>query len=275
MGKFIDNLPAGLTPLSSADMYQEAYDKAGYKMSIYKVIEKLWGSEDIKAYYVATRNIREDVKVISKDEYESVTKAKELILANPFVQKYFFKTDPLHEILSQVAIFFDYMGEECKGFLDGILIDHRNKTITPYDLKTTGKSVHEFASSYIQYGYYRQCAFYEIAIKSPESPVKPLLDRGYTLLDFKFIVVETKLSSSSPAIIYTTSAADRAVGVNGGWRFGKYYKGINQLIEDYKYHRDNDYWDLPIDLLKNSGEVQLNIFDDDAEKHVIHSSDSE
>lgn len=40
MGKFIDNLPPGLSILSPNALYQEAYDKSGYKMSLDKVIAK-------------------------------------------------------------------------------------------------------------------------------------------------------------------------------------------------------------------------------------------
>jgi hypothetical protein len=152
------------------------------------------------------------------------------------------------------------MGEDCKALLDGILIDHENRTIEPYDLKTIGKSVYDFPISYLQFGYYRQCAFYELALLSDKSPIKHLLDEGYTLKDFIFIVVESKVSSSHPAIIFETCKKDRDVGLLGGYVGNKYYKGINELIEDYKYHRDNDYWDLPKDLHFNSGRINLNIF---------------
>lgn len=40
MGKFIDNLPRNLTAFSENELYQEAYDKSGYKMSIDRVIKK-------------------------------------------------------------------------------------------------------------------------------------------------------------------------------------------------------------------------------------------
>lgn len=32
LAKFIDELPSGLTPDSDLELYQEAYDKSGYKM---------------------------------------------------------------------------------------------------------------------------------------------------------------------------------------------------------------------------------------------------
>lgn len=263
MGKLIDNLPVNLDMFSAPELFQEAYDKSGYKMKLERVIDNFWRNEETYKYYMATRGTDKSVTILSKDEYETVLKCQELISANEFVSQYFTPTHIGIEILRQVAVYFEYMEEKCKGLLDGILIDHKNRTIQPYDLKTTGKSVYEFPSSYLQWGYYRQCAFYELALRSEASPVKQYIDEGYTMLDFIFIVVETKLSSSHPAIIFRTSARDRQVGLEGGYYGKKFYKGINNLIEDYKFYKSNNYWDLPRDLYENKGEISLNVFNDE------------
>lgn len=278
MGKFIDNLPPNLTIFSTPDNYQEAYDKAGYKMKIERVIDNFWRNEETYKYYQVTREIKKGVSIISKDEYDTVVKCKELIDANEFIYPYFHSEELGVEILRQVPIYFNYMGEDCKGLLDGIKLDHRNRTIQPYDLKTTGKSVYDFRSAYLQYGYYRQASFYELALYSEASPVKKYIDEGYTMLDFVFIVVETKLSSSHPAIIFRTSLRDRQVGLAGGYIGSRHYKGINNLIEDYQFYTTNDYWDLPRDLFNNKGEILLRIFDDeeqDTEEYVIPDVHSE
>lgn len=141
-------------------------------------------------------------------------------------------------------------------------------------MKTIGKSVYDFPISYLQFGYYRQCAFYEIALQSIGSPIFHLLEEGYQLLDFIFIVVESKVSSSHPAVIYRTNKYDRECGRTGGNRGQKYYKGVDQLIDDYAFHVKHNYWDLPMDLLKNRGEIGLQIFDY-AEEPLVHSSDDE
>jgi hypothetical protein len=273
MGKFIDNLPPNLDMFSSAEHYQEAYDKSGYKMKLETVINNFWKNEETYKYYMATRGTDKEKIIVSKDEYETVLKCKELILANEFIEQYFVAKGIGQEILRQVPIYFRYMEEDCKALLDGVLIDHRQRTIQPYDLKTTGKSVYDFPKSYLQYGYYRQGAFYTHAICSETSPVYQYLSEGYTLLDFIFIVVETKLSSSHPAVIFRTAPRDRECGLSGGYIGKRYYKGINDLIADYKFYKSNDYWDLPRDLYENKGEILLNEFNDDneedSEEHVI------
>lgn len=269
LGKFIDYLPVGLESTSHRVLYQEAYDNSGYKMAIDKVIAKFWENEEAVNYYQLTRNIAENITILSIDEYDIVLKCKELIMANEFIHGYFKPKSKFHEILKQVPIYFEYKGERCKGLLDGILIDHENKTIQPYDLKTTGKSVYDFRESYLQFGYYRQCAFYELAIQTENSPVKQYIDEGYKILDFIFIVVENKKSSSFPAIVYRTCAKDRQCGIKGGFIRNRYYKGVDQLIDEYKYYRDNDYWDMPLDLLKSEGEIQLDIFDEANTKEPV------
>lgn len=180
------------------------------------------------------------MSILSKDEFEAVEKAKELVLASPYAYSYFTKGKIYEELMHQVLIYFERDGLVFKCILDGIKIDHENKTIQPFDLKTTGKSVYQFKESYLSYGYYRQGALYEQALLSKESPILDLLSEGYKLLDFIFIVVETKLSSYNPAIIYRTTPNERKAGMYGGVVNGVRYKGVNELLEDYLWHTAED-----------------------------------
>lgn len=141
-----------------------------------------------------------------------------------------------------------------------MLVDHKNKTIQPFDLKTTGKSVNEFPQSFLDWGYYRQCAFYETALYSPESPYRDLIDEGYQVLDYLFIVTETTPKSTRAAIIYETSKQDREAGLKGAYLDNRYYPGIDSLIEDFKWHAKYQIWDMPRTLYESEGKVKLNIF---------------
>lgn len=261
MGKFIDSLPLELDQFSDKELYLEAYEKSGYKMNLERVIKNLWENDNNRIYYNVTKTIANDKIIISQDEYEIINKCRELLLANEYVKPYFVNTNPNIELHLQVPIYFKHKQTDCKALLDGVIVDHVNRTIQPYDLKTIGKSVYTFENSMMEYGYYRQCAFYEIAVFSDESPFKKYIDEGYEVLDFIFIVVETKLSSTHPAVIYKTNKADRQKGIMGGYRNGRWYKGINELMDAWKYHTENDYWDLPLDLKKNEGIIDLKLFD--------------
>lgn len=259
MGKFVDELPANLTELSAWEDYQNAYWKSGYKMPVKWVINRFWTTPDAVEYYQAINTSRGKI-VLSKDEYESVEKAKELILASPFAYDYFIKSKTWVELLHQVPIYFTYRGFECKALLDGIKLDHKNKIIYPFDLKTTGKSVLDFTDSFLHYGYYRQCALYTEALYSDSSPVKDLLDDGYKMEDFVFIVVETKLSSTNPALIYRTTPNTRKAGIHGGYYEGKYYKGVDQLLDELDWHMKTNNWTYPKAVFENKGVIELDIF---------------
>lgn len=192
--------------------------------------------------------MQDDRVVISKDEYDSVVNAKANIMANPFTSKYFLSLDDNIELFHQVPIYFEYRNLECKALMDGIMVNHKEKWIQPFDLKTIGKGIASFPKSFLNYGYYRQAAFYTIALQNwieTMSKVKDLSD--YEVRQFQFIVVDSKLSSSHPALIFQCTEKDLKCGLEGGIEkhSGKVYRGINELIDAYKWHVMTDKWALP------------------------------
>jgi len=112
----------------------------------------------------------------------------------------------------------------------------------------------------LNFGYYTQAALYDYAIRCPESPVINLIDEGYKILDFIFIVTETKTSSTNPALIYKTTQHERNCGMEGGYVDGRYYKGIYQLLDDYLWHEENDEWTYTREIYLNKGRISLEIF---------------
>lgn len=257
MAKFVECLPSELTPESPIDHYREAYDKAGYKMKIERVVDSFWTNPTAVEYYNAVRSSKSGKTILSKDEYDVVIQCKEKILANTFTHKYFVNNEENIELIHQLPIYFNYKGYECKALLDGVYINHKEKYIQPFDLKTIGKNVYDFPISFLQFGYYRQAAFYTEAFKQYQ---KENLDGDYEVKPFIFIVVESKLGSSFPAIIFETTKHDIHGGIYGGYRGNKYYKGIDELLDAYTYHNTTQQWDLPMDVFKQNGRIILDTF---------------
>ena len=86
-------------------MYREAYDKAGYKMKIDRVIDSFWTNPTAVEYYNATRNTQ-GKSILAKDEYETVIACKDKLIANAFTYHYF-KNDHDHiELIHQLPIYF-------------------------------------------------------------------------------------------------------------------------------------------------------------------------
>lgn len=270
MTKFIYALPAGLTELSPEEDYKLAYELSNYKIGINRVIEKLWQVHDNRMYYRYTKDgfdSSEGKTILARDEMDRIRLLQDRIRENEYTYSYFFPVpfEDHIELMFQVPIYFTYMDVDCKSLLDVIRIDHIAKTIEPVDLKTIGKSVYEFPTSFVSFGYYRQAAFYTLAIHSESSPVRSLIDKGYKVLPFSFIVVESKLESFSPAIIYETTEQHITAGMEGGTIsieidgeiINRKVMGINQLIEQYQYCVENNYWTLPLELKRNKGRLRL------------------
>lgn len=264
LGKFVIKLPPGLDYNSPVELYEEAYVHAGYKMNIEYAIRRFWESEDAVNFYNASINTPKGVIILSKEEMSTSEKCVELIGINPDTRRYFVSEDPDEELFHQVPIYFEYQGVECKALLDGILVNHKERYVQPFDLKTIGKSVYEFPQSFLQ-GYYRQAAFYQEAVWMANSPVEKYLTEepvGYTLRNFIFIVVETgAYAQYHPAVIYQTSKKDLRVGLEGGTINGKIVHGVNKLLDDYKWHTSNNYWDMPRELFENKSTLKLDVFD--------------
>jgi len=267
MYKFIHHLPPNLTVMSDSSEYETAYAKSGYKIGLNKIIDKLWQNYENRMYYLYTKEEAENgKKVISSDEILQIQTIRDRVKENKFTYSYFFPTHIHIQLSHQVPIYFDYVREggqkkhRCKALLDCIKIDHFERTIEPVDLKTTAKSVYDFSSAFTAYGYYRQAAFYDLAIRSEQSPVRSLIEDGYTVKNFCFIVVESKLEAYTPALIFETTPALREIGKSGGTdMFGRHLVGIDELIRQYEYCHEHNYWELPVDIEENNGRIILSV----------------
>lgn len=71
-----------------------------------------------------------------------------------------------------------------------ILVDYKNKVITPCDLKTTGHPEWEFYESFIKWSYSIQARLYWRLIRNALDSDEYFKD--FKLLDYKFIVVNRK-----------------------------------------------------------------------------------
>lgn len=258
LGKFVSALPLNLTPLSPPELYQDAHALAEYKISIDRAVRALWSNAEASRYYELLHSVDPNKTTLTTDEYEIVMQCVDCLLNNVYTSPYF-KNDK-EELLFQVGILFEYRGFECKALLDGVRINHETKQIRPFDLKSTGQSVYSFGNSFLNYGYFRQAAFYYHAIQTEGSPVKKYLDEGYTLLPFQFIVVETRRNTTAPALIYEVSEEDLAAGFSGGIVNGRSLKGIDQLLDDYTWHLENDLWEFPRDVYEQQGVYNLHVF---------------
>lgn len=187
-------------------------------------------------------------KIVNKSDYSKAVICVASLKGDPYTGQYH-SHDKNTEEWRHKVIQFELLGYRMKGELDKVFIDHVNKTITPIDYKTTGTSVNSFNFDFWKFRYDFQAAFYWMGLsKDPE--IKKLVEQGYQLKHFMYIVVEKE--SINPPMIFRVPNAVTEIGWAGGkLSSGKKLEGIIQAISRYDFHYKNNKWDYPIEYYTN------------------------
>jgi cyanate lyase len=146
----------------------------------------------------------------------------------------------------------EYKGFILRGIIDKILIDHKAKTIRFIDLKTGQGPVDEFISSFIKWRYYLQSAIYTLAY----SEVCKILGlKDYKFLPFQFLYIGR---SERIPLLFTVSKLWHKASIYGfTTKAGYKYKGLNELLEEVRWHVDNKVFDVTKKVHESNGSVLL------------------
>jgi len=201
-----------------------AYSSSGYKTSLKTVLAN-FEDEKVQAYY---RALKEEKEIISQSTYDEVMNAANKIDKSPW--KYLFVSG-----LRQLNIVFPILGITCSGTLDVLDINHKDKTIRGWDLKTSA-DISTFEHSYYKFEYFLQATWYNLAIRDYMKCQHPEL-KDYKLLPFRFLVVDR---FHSYPLVY--EASDRYKGldiIKEKLRLWKWHLKTN--IFHPKTHYENNY----------------------------------
>ena len=144
-------------------------------------------------------NIVKELFVQNSDKYFSLNSIPDNIilecitLRNSEATKEYFKiTSPWEdkERLYQLKFRGTYEGINLRCMADLIIVDHKNKTVQPCDLKTSSHMEYEFHKSFIQWNYWIQAQLYWYIIRQ-NMDADPYF-KDFKLLDYVFIVVNRK-----------------------------------------------------------------------------------
>lgn len=193
-------------------------------------------------HYFIALNEAKGRRIVSDADYNKATIAVAALKSDP-ITGVFLKETKDCTIIKHKVIQFELDGVKIKGELDEVYIDHMAKTITPIDYKTTGMPISLFNNEFWKYRYDFQAATYFYGIQL-DSEIKEYLDKGYTLLDFRYIVVEIE-SNNSP-LVHRVSDKVMDIGLHGGTRTnGWKLEGLHNALNRYKFHKESDKWDYP------------------------------
>lgn len=169
-----------------------------------------------------------------KENIDSHIKANELLTDQPGVECH----NEFH--INWEA---EKQGVSCKSLLDRVKIDHANKKITLIDLKTT-VDVYNFEHSVEEYDYYRQIAFYILAL------TWYMKDEGYDIEDYDleaYIVAIQSNSNNEVRVFNMLNEKELLVRKDL----------ISETLTEISYHYQTGNWDHTREYYENNGTESL------------------
>lgn len=175
-----------------------------------------------------------DKTIIPTSEYQEVVECVS-ILQNDDMSKWYFAPNnpfvPEIERFYQLKFKGEWEGINLRCMADLIIVDHKNKTIIPCDLKTSYKKEWNFHKSFIEWNYWIQAQLYWYIIR--QNLDKDDFYKDYTLLDYRFIVISK--GSKNPLVWDypdTTAIKDLTYGKNNQF-ICKNWRGIVKELDYY------------------------------------------
>lgn len=194
----------------------------------------------------------EGKQMISESDYARAVNCKMALASDTFTKPYVvLKTDKKsnREFLDKFIIEFTVQGVDIKGELDRVVIDHDEKTIQPIDFKTTGKPITSFSYDFWSYRYDFQAATYTLGLEN-HSVIKELMEKGYKLLDFLYIVVESNMVNNPMVFLVNRDVCN--VGLNGGTlSSGRVLEGFYQALNRYIFAYSTESWNYAQEYYEN------------------------
>jgi len=261
---YTENYPGRSVPmeLNDADLQEAVAEGIEYHQ-----YQPRWGAEAKYNKVVADGNpywgelvISRGKQILSADQYALISTIVESLKTHPHTARIFSIAidSEDYDIVYQFPIFFEYNGVQCKGLLDMVFIDHKNKTIAPIDLKTLFDSTINFPAAVRKRRYDFQASYYTEGIRLNKSQLATKINKhliDYTFRPFTFIIESTKRPGNP--LVFVCNKELLTVGKYGinelhyynidvanVFKQGAYLKsnmGFDQAIELYKWHLENGF----------------------------------
>ena len=180
--------------------------------------------------------------VISPKELEEAQQCVMTLKTHPFTYK-IFDCNEDEEIFYQLKFKHTSGQINMRIMTDIIKVNHKERWIQPYDLKTTGKNEEEFEKSFVDWCYWIQSGMYSRVIEKNISKDDYFME--FDILPFKFIVINRM--SLTPLV--WEADADYI------WDeiFKKYNTSWKRLLLDANWHLQNGKFDYSRRSYENKG----------------------
>lgn len=217
----------------------------------YKEETRIKKVRELGSNYFSLLSISEGKTIMSQFEYNQAIACVDTLKNHVYTRDYFFDDPFDDETESYYQLKFKTDSNPfVRIMFDRIICNHKDKTIQPIDLKTTGKNEELFDHSFIDWSYWIQSNMYSQVLQHVCS--KDEYFKDFKILPFKFIVINR--DSLSP-IVWTDKnnlvSGDR-IDCNG-----KVYPYWKRLYEDFCWHFDNNYYQYTHKTYNLKGEREL------------------
>lgn len=135
--------------------------------------------------------------------------------------------------------------------IDKLIIDHENKVIKPFDLKTGHIDASQFEINFYIFKYYLQLSLYSIGVAHFRDKYYP----DYSIDNFKFIYISTTEPNPYP-VIWEASEEWVKLGFEGFYNGSRYNKGIEELTKEYLFYMDNST-EMDMNISLNNGTIKI------------------
>jgi hypothetical protein len=239
---------------SFEDISRDAYSDSGYKINYDAVMKKFIGT-DAEVYYQEIREVRsKGLTVVSVQDVTNCERIVEQLQNDEFIGPIVNTVKSArYDVYNQLQVDdVEISNLPMKGMFDKVIVDHQEKTIQVYDLKCTWAVENFFKDYYLYRRGDIQAGVYYILARNYFSE---LVTDGYTVLPPSFIVCDSTAYFSP--LIYTLSKEDVQDAFNGYTYKDVSYIGIYDIIEDLKWAKENDIWNISRENYVNRGIVKI------------------
>lgn len=280
-GKFVEEMvritfntlsESGEVTMRLEDIIEEAYNKCKYDRNGNVVDFKRDGLDVVKQKFVGTElemYYRQRREAFGKTIIEATTleNARRIVgeLRSNEVTRHIMslETDEQIVVHNQFPIIGKIAGVMVGGadyplkcLIDKLVIDHKEKAIFIYDLKTAWDNEGEFLNNYFKYRYYIQMAVYFYLVVEWKRQ-QPAIE-SYTVHYPSFIVADS--SNYKNPLIYATTHENFQQGMRGFTIRGKYYPGVIKAVQDLIWHKETGIWNISKDNHTAGGIVRIQPF---------------
>jgi hypothetical protein len=280
-GKFVNEMvritfgclnERGEVTMRLEDIMEEAYNKCKYdrngnvvdfKRDGLDVVKQKFLGSDLEIHY---RQCREAFgkTIIEASTLENAQRVIAELKSNPVTSAIMnLETSNENVVYNQFPIVGKMDGSmtgrgdyPLKGLIDKLVIDHKEKCIYIYDLKTTWDNEGEFLSNYFKFKYYIQMAVYFYLVVEWKRRQSGL--ETYTVHYPSFIVADS--SNYKNPLIYATTHENFQQGMRGFTIRGKYYPGAIKAITDLMWHKESGIWNISKDNYDAGGIARIQPF---------------